>query len=122
MPVDGGEPILKPALATANTTIGIVATNARLTKSEAYRLAVMAQTGLARSLYPVHTPLDGDVIFAVSTGDIALKSALSELTYIGAAAANTVARAVSRGVYEAASAPQCWKGQPAWRTLFGERR
>jgi len=120
MPADAGEPILKPTLASAHTTIGIVATNARLTKTEAYRLAVMAQTGLARSLYPVHSPLDGDVIFAVATGDIALKASLSELTSIGASAANTLARAVSRGVYEAAPAPQCWKGQPAWQTLFGE--
>ena len=52
----------------ASTTLAVVATDAVLTKAEAKRLAVMAQTGLARAIYPVHTPLDGDVVFAVSTG------------------------------------------------------
>jgi L-aminopeptidase/D-esterase-like protein len=118
MPPKAHEPVLKPIRAAANTTIGIVATNARLSKAEAYRLAVMAQSGLARSLFPVHTPLDGDAIFAVSTGDVPLKSPLSDLTKLGAAAANTLARAVARGVYQASPAPPHWKGPPAWRTQF----
>jgi L-aminopeptidase/D-esterase-like protein len=54
--------------ATANTTIAVVATDAILTKAQANRLAVMAQAGLARAIYPVHTPLDGDVVFAAATG------------------------------------------------------
>ena len=119
LPAGANDPILKPAHAGANTTIGIVATNARLSKAEAYRLAVMAQTGLARALFPVHTPLDGDAIFAVSTGAIPLESPLSDLTELGAAAAKTLARAVARGVYHASPAPFRWEGPPAWQTLYG---
>ena len=50
----------------ANTTLAVVATDAKLTKAQCKRLAVMAQTGLARAIYPVHTPLDGDVVFAAA--------------------------------------------------------
>src|SRR3954468_10261726 len=53
----------------ANTTLAVVATDAKLTKAQCKRLAVMAQTGLARAIYPVHTPLDGDVVFAAALGD-----------------------------------------------------
>ncbi|MEQ1711703.1 MAG: P1 family peptidase, partial [Hyphomicrobium sp.] len=52
---------------TLNTTIAVVATNARLSKGECYRLAVMAQAGMARAVYPIHSPLDGDTVFAIST-------------------------------------------------------
>ena len=51
-----------------NTTLAVVATDAQLTKAQCKRLAVMAQSGLARAIYPVHTPLDGDVVFAAATG------------------------------------------------------
>ena len=101
-----------------NTTIAIVATNARLSKREAHRLAVMAQTGLARAIYPVHTPLDGDLVFAVSTGDVALMLDPEALAALGAHAANTLARAIARGVYHADAAPALWTGPPAYRTLF----
>ena len=101
-----------------NTTIAIVATNARLTKREAHRLAVMAQTGLARAIYPVHTPLDGDVVFAIATGDKALDGSPGQLAMLGAYAANTLARAVARGVYEAEPAPSCWTGPPSYRCVF----
>lgn len=104
---------------TQATTIAVVATNARLTKPQAHRVAVMAQTGLARAIYPVHTPLDGDTVFSLATGEIALTDAVFQLTAIGSAAANALARAVARGVYEAAAAPANWKGPPAWRTRFG---
>ncbi len=104
-----------------NTTIAIVATNARLSKRECHRLAVMAQTGLARAIYPVHTPLDGDVVFAVSAGEVVLESSQG-LARLGAAAANTLARAIARGVYEAAPVPPGWQGPPAWRTRFGADR
>ncbi len=101
------------------TTIAIVATNAALTKRQAFRLAVMAQTGLARAIYPVHTPLDGDVVFAAATGQVTLADPIVNLTQLGSAAANVLARAVARGVYEAAAAPPNWRGPPAWRTRFG---
>lgn len=101
------------------TTIGIVATNARLSKRGAHRLAVMAQTGLARAIYPVHTPLDGDLLFAVSTGLTDFEETPFRLAELGAAAANVVTRAIARGVYSAAPCPAGWAGSPAYRTVFG---
>jgi L-aminopeptidase/D-esterase-like protein len=103
------------------TTIAVVATNARLTRPQAYRVAVMAHAGLARALYPMHTPLDGDTVFAVSTGEIELSDSIRGMAEIGSVAANVLARAVARGVYEAAATPGNWAGPPAWRTRFGQK-
>jgi L-aminopeptidase/D-esterase-like protein len=102
----------------ASTTLAVVATDATLTKAEAKRLAVMAQVGLARAIYPVHTPLDGDAVFAVATARKPAPVSPFALTPLGTAAANCLARAVARGVYEAAALP--FPGAlPAWRDLFG---
>ena len=92
----------KGARANANTTIAIVATDADLTRVELKRLAIMAADGFARSLRPVHAPFDGDTVFALSTGrkPIAEFRAL-EVTRLGSLAADTIARAIARGVYEA---------------------
>lgn len=97
-----------------NTTIACVATDAVLTPAQAKRVAVMAQDGLARAIRPVHAPFDGDVVFALSTG----KRPLVEtpdlfVARIGALAADCLARAVARGVYEAVA----WPGVRAWRDL-----
>ncbi|MFN3868126.1 MAG: P1 family peptidase [Hyphomicrobiaceae bacterium] len=100
------------------TTLAVVATSASLTKAQAHRLAVMAQTGLARAIYPVHTPLDGDVAFAVSTCHTAPPATPHALALLGAAAANVLARAVARGVYHAAAPPAGWKGPSCWRQRF----
>ena len=89
----------------ANTTLVIVATDAILTKAQAKRLAIMAQDGIARSVYPVHTPLDGDVVFATATGVHPLTDPRLGFTQLGALAANVVARAIARGVYEASALP-----------------
>lgn len=117
-PADANIPRLKGG-APLNTTLAIIATNAKLDRRAAHRLAVMAQAGLARAIYPVHTPLDGDVVFAVATGDRALADPVRDLALLGAHAANTLARAVARGVYEADAAPSGWSGPPAYRTRFG---
>jgi D-aminopeptidase len=111
------------ARARASTTLAVVATDALLTKAQANRLAVMAQDGLARAIYPVHTPLDGDIVFAVSTGRKPLGDSLLGLTALGAAAANCLARAVARGVHAATALPVAG-ALPAWRDRFagGERR
>ena len=102
----------------ASTTLAVVATDATLTKAEANRLAIMAQDGLARALYPIHTPLDGDVVFAVATGRKPAPAPLLGLTALGTVAANCLARAVARGVYEATALP--FPGAlPAWRDRFG---
>jgi D-aminopeptidase len=104
----------------ASTTLAVVATDATLTKAEAKRLAVMAQVGLARALYPIHTPLDGDVVFAVATGRKPAPAPLLGLTALGTAAANCLARAVARGVHAATALP--FPGAlPAWRDRFAPR-
>jgi L-aminopeptidase/D-esterase-like protein len=103
-----------------NSTLVVVATDATLTKAQANRLAVMAQTGLAHAIYPVHTPLDGDVVFAAATGRKPLADPLRGLAELGTVAANTVARAVARAVYEAKS--HAFAGAlPSWRDKFAPR-
>jgi D-aminopeptidase len=100
------------------TTLVVVATDAALSKAQAKRLAVMAQSGLARAIYPVHTPLDGDVVFAASTGRRPLADPLLALTELGALAANVVARAIARGIHAAAALP--FPGAlPSWKDQFG---
>lgn len=104
--------------ARASTTLVVVTTDAILTKAEAKRLAVMAQTGVARAIYPVHTPLDGDVLFAAATGKKALADPLRGLSQLGAIAANVTARAIARAVYAATALP--FPGAlPCWQDKFG---
>jgi D-aminopeptidase len=101
-----------------NTVIGIVATDALLTKGQAKRLALSAHDGFARAIRPAHTPLDGDIIFSAATGGRPLGEPLRELTELCIAAADVMARAVARGVYEATALP--FPGAlPAWRDRFG---
>ena len=83
-----------------STVIGAVAVNAALSQKQLKRLAIMAQDGIAMAVQPSHTPLDGDTIFALSTGDKHCESPVA-LAELGAAAARCVARALMRGVYEA---------------------
>jgi L-aminopeptidase/D-esterase-like protein len=101
-----------------NTTLVIVATDAILTKAQAKRLAVMAQSGLSRAIYPVHSPLDGDVLFAASTGHRPLADPIVGLTHLGTLAANVVARAIARGVFEA-TALGVPGALPSWKDQFG---
>jgi L-aminopeptidase/D-esterase-like protein len=101
-----------------NTTIAVIATDAKLNKSQCNRLAVMAQDGFARAIYPVHTPLDGDVIFAAATGAKPLEDPYYGLAGLGMLAANVMARAIARGIYEATALP--FSGAlPSWRDRFG---
>jgi L-aminopeptidase/D-esterase-like protein len=105
------------ATALENTTLVVVVTDAMLTKPQARRLATIAQTGMARAIYPVHAPLDGDVVFAAATGRKPVDP-LFGLTELGMVAANTVARAVARGVYGATALPFLG-ALPAWSDRFG---
>ena len=105
------------ASAVENTTLAVVVTDALLTKSQAKRLAVIAQTGFARAIYPVHAPLDGDVVFAAATGEKPVDP-LVGLTELGMLAANVVARAVARGVHAATALPFP-DALPAWKDRFG---
>ena len=96
-----------------NTTIAVIATDAALSKSACHRVAVAAQDGLARAIRPVHTPIDGDTVFVLATGAIAVQpspdtpAAMSPetalTTAVGAAAADCLSRAVLGGVLAAAS-------------------
>ena len=104
------------ASARENTTIGAVVTDAVLTKPQAKRLAMIAHTGFARAIYPVHAPTDGDVLFATATCEKPIEP-LVGLTELGTVAANVVARAIARGVYGASVLP--FPGAlPAWRDRF----
>jgi L-aminopeptidase/D-esterase-like protein len=93
-----------------NTTLGVVATNARLTKAQATRIAQMAHDGYARAIYPSHLTSDGDTIFALATGGHA---AAADVNVIGAAAADATAEAIVRAVRAARGVP----GYPAARDL-----
>ena len=117
LPAGALEPRTKGA-ARANTTLVVVATDAALTKSQAKRVAVMAQDGLAHAIFPVHTPVDGDIVFAIATGRRALADPLRDLIRIGAVAMQVVARAIARAVYEATALPGD-TGYPDWRSTFG---
>jgi len=100
-----------------NTTLAVVVTDAILTKSQARKLAMIAQTGFARAIYPVHAPLDGDVVFAAATGEKPVDP-LVGLTELGMVAANVTARAIARGVHAATALPFAG-ALPAWRDRFG---
>jgi L-aminopeptidase/D-esterase-like protein len=93
-----------------NTTIGLVATNARLTKAQAHRMALMADDGFARAIFPSHTQGDGDTVFALATGRW---SGDADITQIGALAADVMARAIVRAATEATGLPNI----PAARDL-----
>ncbi|MGB8365711.1 MAG: P1 family peptidase [Rhizomicrobium sp.] len=88
--------------ASANTTIAIVATDADLTRIELKRLAIMTADGFARALRPIHAPTDGDTVFAIATAKRPLgEPRLRDLMRLGTLAADCMARAIARGVYEA---------------------
>ncbi len=97
-----------PSFAPKHTTLGVVATNARLTKPEATKVAQLGMLGFARALSPPHTAVDGDTLFCLSTGD-----APADPAALGLAAAEALARAIARAVRAAAALP----GLPAARDL-----
>jgi L-aminopeptidase/D-esterase-like protein len=98
----------------ANTTIGVVATNAPFTKTQMTKIAQMAHDGYARAINPVHTMGDGDTIFALSTGTADLKA---DVSAIGAIAATVMSRAIVRAAMQATSLPDL--GFPAYRDYAG---
>jgi L-aminopeptidase/D-esterase-like protein len=111
----------RPPRAGTNTTIAVVATDAALTRTELKRMAIMAVDGFARALRPVHAPFDGDTVFALSTA----KKQISEprgldVMRMGSLAADCLARAIARGVFEAES----MGGVKSYREFFskGEKR
>jgi len=97
-------------LVGANTTIAVVATDAPLGRQGCLRLAMMAQDGLSRAIRPAHTPLDGDTVFAMSTGGGA-EVDVAMLTRLGTAAGDCLSRAIMRAV----AAAESLGGYPSWR-------
>jgi D-aminopeptidase len=98
-----------------HTTIAVVATDAALSKAGAKRMAVAAHDGLARAVVPAHTPLDGDLVFGVATGERALSDPVREAAVIGHVAAVCLSRAIARAVFLARAEPgdavPCWAGR-----------
>ncbi|HUO55396.1 MAG TPA: P1 family peptidase [Rhodoblastus sp.] len=115
---DGALALKMKGAAPQNTNIALVATDAELTKAQAKRMAIMAQDGLARALRPVHAAMDGDVVFAAGTGRAGRGPDVIALTKIGAVAADCLARAVARAVYQATPLPFAG-ALPSWRAKFG---
>ena len=101
--------------APQNTTIAVIATDAKLTKSECKRLAIAAHDGFARAIWPSHTAVDGDLVFALATGKREIEGGLDAFVDLCAAASSTMARAVARGVY--AATPAAGDILPAWSGL-----
>jgi L-aminopeptidase/D-esterase-like protein len=107
---------MKGARPRENTTLAIVATDADVSRVELARIAVMAADGFARAIRPIHTPFDGDIVFAVSTAKRNLAAMRDrEVMRIGSIAADCVTRAIARGVYEATTLGNA----KSYRELFG---
>lgn len=111
----------RPNPAETATTIALVVTDAALTKVQARRLAIMADDGLARAILPAHAPMDGDTVFAASTGarELAPPGAdpLVELTELGHVAGAVLARAIARAIYHATALPYP-PGLKSWSDRF----
>jgi L-aminopeptidase/D-esterase-like protein len=95
-----------------NTTIAIIATDAVMTKAAAKRLAIAAHDGFARAIWPAHTPIDGDLVFALATGRSGRTLNLDEAIDLYAAAGATMTRAIARGVH--AATPSAGDTFPVW--------
>jgi L-aminopeptidase/D-esterase-like protein len=104
-----------PYAAGTNTTLGVIATDAALTRAEAERVATMAQDGIARAIRPAHSPLDGDTIFVLATGARPLADPIAGVAEIGHLAADCLARAIARGVYAA----EPLADMPSYRQVHG---
>ena len=113
---DWGQTKVNPGART-NTTIACIATDVELDINQMKRVTMMAQDGLARAIRPIHSPFDGDVVFGLSTAQQKIKGPSADFVVarLGALAADVLARAVARGVYEA-SLPPGAEGK-TWRTL-----
>ena len=109
-PAQGLQPLPPSRKAAAmaslgNTTIAIVATDAAIDKAQCHRMAVAAHDGMARAIQPAHSPLDGDLVFAASTGATPVENPVETLSLLGHAASICLARAIARAVWEATPMP-----------------
>ena len=97
-----------------NTTIGVIATNVKLDSKAAKRIAIMSHSGMSRAIRPIHSPVDGDVIFVLSTGTLNRELSLNDVNTIGELGARVCSRSIARGVYEAESI----LGIKSWREVY----
>ena len=100
-----------------NTTLAVLATDAVLDKAGAQRLAIAAHTGFARAIWPSHTPVDGDIVFALATGGSGIAPDTKAMMDLCAAAAATTARAIARAVH--AATPEAGDLFPTWASTPG---
>jgi L-aminopeptidase/D-esterase-like protein len=109
-------PDMKGARVGENTTIAIVATDAALTQVELKRLAIMATDGFPRAIRPIHTPFDGDLLFAIATGKKEITGPRpAAIMRLGMIAGDCIARSIARGVYTAESLGR----NKSYREIFG---
>lgn len=114
MPQSAQQPKIKHRIARPgqNTTIAVIATDAVLSCAGAKRLAIAAHDGFSRAIWPVHTPVDGDLAFALATGGSGLTPGVENMMDLHAAAVTTMARAIARAIHSATPAPDdilpCW--------------
>jgi L-aminopeptidase/D-esterase-like protein len=101
-----------------NTTLGVIATDAELTKAEAKRLAMAAHDGFARAIWPSHTPADGDLVFALATGTSGKQLSFEESIDLCAVASSVMARAIARGIHAATA--ETGDIMPVWSERLGE--
>lgn len=115
MPVDADRILLKTRQPGVSTTIAVIATDAVLTKASAKRLAVSAHDGFARAIWPAHTPIDGDLVFALATGTTGVALSGNDVIDLCATAGAVMARAIARGVH--AAVPADGDRLPVWSSL-----
>ncbi len=116
-PADALEMKLKGDASTS-TTLAIVVTDAPLAKAQMKRVAIMAQDGIALAVRPAHAPMDGDSVFAATTSRSTTTPDVRDLTEIGMLAAECVARAIARGIFEATPLDNSI-APPSWRKHYG---
>ena len=90
--------VMKGGFSIDNTTIGIVATNAKLTKAQCKKISQMAHDGYAKAIFPIHTPHNGDTIFTMATGEIEVEA---DLTLIGSLATEVVEKSIINAIKNA---------------------
>lgn len=120
LPADASDIVTKMNLGQpweANTTITVIATDAVLSKAECKRLAVVAHDGFAHAIWPSHTPMDGDIVFALATGTSGKTIGVADFVTLCASAVSTMARAIARGVYSAE--PDADDVMPVWHSVTG---
>ena len=117
MPAESGHVVLKgDAEPGTSTTLAVIVTNCDLARADAKRVAIAAHDGIAMAIFPAHTPLDGDLVFALATAAVPLDDRPRALVQLCAGAASTLARAIAIAVFNAESG--VGDRIPTWRQRY----